>query len=90
MWPEELGYWMASPMCRKLSVVEPKKAVDIINVYGPEYLFEGDLVAKDAGTEFWQLLYPGRTNTSIKESLGYTGHQRLLHSETYISDKLSF
>ena len=90
MWPEELQYWMETPLCRKLAVDEPKKAGDVINVYGPEYLFEGDLTAKDAGTNFWEVEYPGRRNTSIKETIGYTGYQRLLHSETYISDRLSF
>jgi hypothetical protein len=90
MWPEELQYWMESPICRKLDVGEPKKAGDVINVYAPEYLFEGDLAAKDPGIDFWDVLYPGRTNKNVKVETGYTGYQRMLHSETYISDKLSF
>ena len=90
MWPEELQYWMESPICRKLDVGEPKKAGDVINVYAPEYLFKGDFESRDAGIDFWDVLYPGRANKEIKIKEGYTGYQRLLHSETYISDKLSF
>jgi hypothetical protein len=90
MWPEEMLYWMESPLCRKLGPDEEKLPGDIINVFAPEYLSEGDLKDTDAGIKFWDILYPGRANFNVSAETGLTGYQRLLHSETYISDKIAF
>ena len=88
MWPEEMLYWMNSPLCRKLSATEAKMPGDIINVYAPEKLDESDINSKDAGIIFWETLYPERY---VKpEEAGYSGFHRLLHSVTYVSNELAF
>ncbi|MEA9356184.1 hypothetical protein SHI21_08225 [Bacteriovorax sp. PP10] len=93
MWPQEMQYWMDSPVCRKLAVGEPRLPGDVINVYGAEKIPENDRVEKDPGTNFWRALYPKRyTSPPPPEVTGseYTGFQRLLHSVTYVSDELAF
>lgn len=87
LWPEEMTYWMNSPVCRKLDVGEEKQPGDIINVYGPEYIFEK--AEKDKGYRFWEALFPGR-NTTARVASGYSGYHNFLHSETYISGLISF
>lgn len=88
LWSEEIVYWMNSPVCRKLEVGEDKKPGDIINVYGPEYLFESSF-EKDKGYHFWDALYPNRITVPPYTS-GYSGYHNFLHSETYISKDLAF
>lgn len=88
MWPEEMLYWMNSPLCRKLSPSESKMPGDIINVYAPEKLDESDMHSKDAGIIFWETLYPERYVSPVE--VGYSGFHRLLHSVTYISPELAF
>jgi hypothetical protein len=89
-WPEEMQYWMESPMCRKLSPGETLLPGDVINVYSPEYLSKEELFAKpDAGALFWQNHFPNR---AIKYGMaeGYTGYQWLLHTVTYIAPDLAY
>lgn len=80
-------YWMNSPICRKLEAGEEKRPGDIIHVYGPEYFF-GDH-SKTKGDHFWNALYPKRFLRSPVES-GYTGYHNFLHSETYLSKRITF
>ncbi|MBC7396751.1 MAG: hypothetical protein H7333_04835 [Bdellovibrionales bacterium] len=91
LWPEEMHYWMDSPVCRKLAVGEALEAGDVINVYYPEYVSEPGTSQKTAGTNFWQALYPARF-TPLEEPTqrGYTGYDALLHSVTYISSQLAY
>lgn len=88
MWPEEIEYWIDSPVCRKLDVGEAREPGDIINVYGPEYLMTEELTEVDSGTRFRDMAFPGKY--LAPKGSGYTGYHRLLHSVTYISDKLAF
>lgn len=94
MWPEEMQYWMDSPVCRKLEVGEARMPGDVINVYAPEKIPADDRDdSKDPGTNFWKALYPKRyTVAPAPEVTGseYTGYHRLLHSVTYVSDQLAF
>lgn len=88
MWPEEIQYWMESPLCRKLSPGEKLIPGDIINVYAPEKLDESELNVSDAGALFWDTLYPERYMKP--EAAGYTGYHRLLHTVTFITPELAF
>jgi hypothetical protein len=90
-WPEEMLYWMQSPLCRKLSPGEKIQPGDIINVFAPEKLDRDERQVTDAGTKFWELHYPNRT-TAVSENLesSYTGFHRLLHTVTYVSENLAF
>lgn len=93
MWPQEMQYWMDSPVCRKLNTGEARLPGDVINVYAPEKIPEYERVENDPGTKFWQALYPKRyTPAPPPEVTGsdYTGFHRLLHSVTYVSDELAF
>lgn len=93
MWPQEMQYWMDSPVCRKLLVGEPRQPGDVINVYAPEKIPANDRVENDPGSNFWRALYPTRyTPAPPPEVTGsdYTGYHRLLHSVTYVSDQLAF
>ncbi|MBC7427361.1 MAG: hypothetical protein H7336_02035 [Bacteriovorax sp.] len=93
IWPEEMMYWINnSPLCKKLSAGEEKLPGDIINVYAPEKMDELERIEKDAGTKFWDSLYPNRYTAVVPDPSGsnYTGFHRLLHSVTYISDSLAF
>jgi hypothetical protein len=92
VWPEEMMYWTRnSLLCKKLDKDEKKLPGDIISVYAPEKLDDEERNQKDAGTKFWDYLYPKRSTvpTDINGS-HYTGFQRLLHSVNYISDTLAF
>ncbi|MDD0851710.1 hypothetical protein HBN50_01330 [Halobacteriovorax sp. GB3] len=84
---KEVRYWLEeTPLCRRLEVGEKKKAGDIINVFGKEYIFQKeDNVDKD----FWQVLFPGRYQSATVKK-GYTGFQHLLHSEIYLNEHFSF
>lgn len=87
VWGKEMVYWMNSPICRKLEVGEEKQPGDILNIYGPEYKFEVDETTK--GDKFWNALFPGRFMESpVKE--GYTGFHNFLHSETFITNDITF
>ncbi len=93
MWPEEITYWMdSSPLCRKLSPGEKMLPGDVINVYAPEKMTPKEREERDAGSKFWESLYPNRFTPAIGDVGGndYTGFHRLLHSVTYVSDKLAF
>lgn len=93
MWPQEMEYWMDSPLCRKLRPGEARWPGDVINVYAPEKLSPPERIEKDEGNQFWDALYPNRyTPAPTAEVTGsdYTGFHRLLHSVTYISDNLAF
>jgi hypothetical protein len=87
MWSQEMRYWIDSPICRKLNVDEKKLPGDLINTYGPERLFGDE--KQNKGKLFWQSLYPDR-EIKPRYSEGYTGYHHFLHSETFISDELSF
>lgn len=89
VWPEEIQYWMSTPICRKLDVGEKLQEGDIINVYGPEYIFE-EASPNDKGHLFWRALFPGRLKPTAKGESGYSGYHNLLHSETYLTKNISF
>ena len=89
IWPEEMEYWMNSPVCRKLDVGESLKEGDIINVYGPEYIFE-EASLNDKGLKFWNALFPNRYSPTQAGQTGYSGFHNFLHSETYIGKDLTF
>jgi hypothetical protein len=90
IWPEEMQYWMDSPLCRKLDVNEARMPGDLINVYAPENLSAEERNQKDVGIKFLEILYPNKLTKAPDIGIGYTGYQRLLHSVTYVSDKLAF
>jgi hypothetical protein len=87
VWSKEMIYWQESPICRKVEVGEEKVPGDILNIYGPEYIFERDEYAK--GDAFFDVLYPNRKLKSPVTS-GYSGYYNFLHSETYVSENISF
>lgn len=86
VWKSEVNYWHESPLCRKLKVGEKKKPGDIINIYGPEHLFSDSDLEK--GKIFVQSLYPNKYQKGTKR--GLSGFHSLFHSETYISDELTY
>lgn len=87
IWSKEMSYWLNNtPLCRKLEIGEAKEPGDIISTYGPEYNFEAENPA-DPGIQFWQVKFPGRNTTPYR---GYTGFHHMLHSETYLTDRLTF
>lgn len=88
IWTEEMRYWQDSPLCRKLNPGEPKKPGDIINTYGPEYIFNNDNTLSK-GELFWNALFPGRV-TAPPVQTSYSGYHNFLHSETYVSDRITF
>ena len=92
VWPEEISYWMESPMCRKLSVGEAKLPGDVINIYYPEFI--GNRVenpATDVGISFWNALYPNRyTPLRSTDEDTYTGYRALLHTVTYLTEDLAY
>lgn len=92
MWPEEMMYWMNnSPLCRKLNPTEKILPGDVINVYAPEKMTASERLERDAGSRFWDSLYPQRfTKAQEFNNSDYTGFQRLLHSVTYVSENLAF
>lgn len=92
VWPQEIRYWNEqTPVCRKLEKNESPVPGDLVNVYSPEYLFDYDVDPKDAGIIYWQALYSDRQPALDKYRINsYSGFHRLLHSETYISNKIVF
>ncbi|WP_408097854.1 hypothetical protein ACJVC5_02750 [Peredibacter sp. HCB2-198] len=88
IWSQEMKYWLDSPVCRKLNLNEQKLPGDIISTFGPEFIFEKD-EASNKGNQFWEALYPGRLLISTIDR-SYSGYHHMLHSETYISDKITF
>ncbi len=87
VWEKEILYWMDSPVCKKLEVGEEKKPGDILNIYGPEYIFDRNHITK--GSELYDVIFPGHVVAS-PVATGYSGFHNFLHSETYLSSKLSF
>lgn len=93
MWPEEMMYWTnSSPLCRKLEAGEIALPGDVINIYAPEKMDQNERSETDAGTRFWESLYPNRLTPALLNTDGsdYTGFHRLLHSATFISKDLAF
>lgn len=88
IWSNEMKYWLDSPLCRKLAHGEKKEPGDILNIFGPEHVFNEDETV-NKGYHFWEALYPGRV-TASPVPYGYSGYHNFLHSETYISDKITF
>lgn len=89
IWSDEMTYWMNSPVCRKLEPEEEKETGDILNVFGPEYVFSEKDETQNKGYLFWQALDPQRYTESPVSS-GYSGYHNFLHSETYISSEMTF
>lgn len=87
IWQNEMIYWQNSPICRKLNPNEKLQAGDIINTYGPEYVFQDDQETK--GSLFWKALFPNRY-TQAPITSGYSGYHNFLHSETYLTSEISF
>lgn len=91
VWPEEMLYWLESPVCRKLSPGEPMMPGDVINVFYPEHVFDASDLGADAGSNFWKVLYPNRyTPLRAPPSIQSTEYDGFLHSVTYISPDLAF
>ncbi len=91
VWPEEIQYWLESPLCRKLNEGERIEANDILNVYGPEKMDALERETKDEGTFFWETLFPQRwTKATDTSGSGYTGFHRLLHSVVFTSENIVF
>jgi hypothetical protein len=88
VWTEEMNYWLNSPLCRKLNPGEKKEPGDIINIYGPEYIYAKEEPGSMGG-KFQEALYPGRYQEP-KVERGYSGFHRFLHSETLVADDLTF
>lgn len=90
-WPEEIQYWLESPLCRKVGEGERIESNDILNVFGPEKLDTIERETKDEGTYFWEALYPKRwTKATDISGSGYTGFHRLLHSVVFVSENVVF
>ena len=93
VYPQEMLYWLESPLCRKLAKDESKMPGDIINVFAPEYKGSpSDYEENDAGTDFWKALYPGRYTRAVQNPNGsnYTGFHTIFHSVTLASPELVF
>lgn len=89
IWQDEMIYWMNSPLCRKLAPGEERKAGDILNVYGPEYVFKDRDETQEKGYQFFKALDPSYL-LEAPVTVGYSGYHNFLHSEVFISDKLVF
>lgn len=83
----EIRYWLESPLCRELEEGEKMRPGDLLNVYGPEYIFEDDFTLS-AQQKLVNLLEPGRYQEIQKT--GYSGYHRFLHTETIVSEKKVF
>lgn len=83
----EIKYWQESSLCRPLDITDQILPGDILNVYGPEYVFESDYKL-DEQQKFINIFEPGRYKEINKAS--YSGFHRLLHSETFVNKKLVF
>ena len=88
VWSKEMSYWLSTPLCRKLSPGETKRPGDLLNIFGPEHIFNKDN-PQNKGNRFWEALYPGRM-TNPPTEYGYSGFHHFLHSETFISENLTF
>lgn len=87
VWQKEIEYWQSSPLCEKVSHKDDLKPGDIINVYGPEYIFDRNEITM--GSKFENALLPSKyLAPTIKE--GYSGYHNFLHSEVYVSKTISF
>lgn len=86
-WQKEIEYIQASPLCEKVSHKDDLRPGDIINVYGPEYIFDRN--DESLGSKFDETLYPNKfLAPTIKQ--GYSGYHNFLHSEVYVSKTISF
>ncbi|MFA5583167.1 MAG: hypothetical protein WDA09_03050, partial [Bacteriovoracaceae bacterium] len=83
----EIIYWQESSLCRPLEKDEQIQPGDILNVYGPEYLFDSDKVLTDSQV-FVNLFEPGRYKEATENR--YSGFHRLLHSETFVNSQKVF
>jgi hypothetical protein len=88
IWSHEMQYWLDTPLCRKLSVGEKKLPGDFLNIFGPEHVFAKD-EPSNKGEKFWEALYPGRVTASPVD-YGYSGYHHFLHTETFITDLITF
>ena len=88
IWSEEMMYWLDTPLCRKLAVGEKKLPGDFLNIIGPEHVFGKD-EPSNKGQKFWEALYPGRV-TAAPTDYGYSGYHNFLHTETYVTDEITF
>lgn len=88
IWSEEMMYWLDTPLCRKLAVGEKKLPGDFMNIIGPEHVFAKDETT-NKGYKFWEALYPGRV-TAAPSDYGYSGYHNFLHTETFITDEITF
>ncbi|MBA2403795.1 MAG: hypothetical protein H0V66_03410, partial [Bdellovibrionales bacterium] len=88
MWSNEISYWLNSPVCRKLNPGEEKKTGDLLNMYGPEYVFNKD-EPNNKSNRFWEARFPGRFTPAAVEE-GYTGYHHFLHTETFVTSDLTF
>ncbi len=87
IWSEEMSYWLESPLCRKLGADESFRPGDVLNMYAPESLMLSEFKKND-GSRFVEALNPKRYQAP--KTQGYTGFQRLLHSEIYLSPQIAF
>jgi hypothetical protein len=86
-WQKEIEYWQSSPVCEKINHKDDLKSGDIINVYGPEYIFDRNEITM--GSKFEDAILPNKfLAPSIRE--GYSGYHNFLHSEVYVSKTISF
>lgn len=93
VYPQEMLFWLQSPLCQKLDQGEALQTGDIINVFAPEYLVtDEEYVENDAGTDFWKALFFNRFTQARRNSNGshYTGYHTLFHSVTVASSALVF
>jgi hypothetical protein len=87
IWSNEITYWLDSPVCRKLNPDEAKQPGDLLSMYGPEYSFGKEESTK--GDHFWDSLFPGRVTVGPVQE-GYSGYHHFLHTETFITNEVSF
>ncbi len=83
----EIKYWQESSLCRPLEITDQILPGDIMNVYGPEYVFETDFKL-DEQQKFINFFEPDRYKEINKTS--YSGFHRLLHSETFVNKNQVF
>lgn len=83
----EITFWQESSLCRPLEMGEQIKTGDILNVYGPEYIFSSDMELTEA-QKFINFFEPGRYSETLQS--GYSGFHRFLHSETFFNHSQVF
>jgi|SRR5690554_165815 len=78
----EITFWQESSLCRPLEIEDQILPGDILNVYGPEYIFSSDMKLTEA-QKFINFFEPGRYYEATESR--YSGFHRLLHSETFFN-----